>query len=188
MAIKKYKITNISRGVGKPGVMLDLGTTDNGQPKNIIHPGNFAIVSEGDMNDSFFGWQRSGYAKIDVIGESVFEELNKAMPDVHAKATDALIDPTLPDDGDIDIEEPDVDINMAVDATLPMDGLVAQGKASQMGQDTQSLGKGDVDATNPLLDETPKAIDNSNGKFVANSKPLNQGKGKAQNQGRTIVP
>lgn len=189
MSLKKYKITNISRGNGKPGIMLDLGTSKEGTPKNIIHPGSFSIIDESEMNDSYFGWQRNGYAKIDVIGESIFEELNKTLPSVHAKATDLVIDESLNLDDDIDIEEPDM--TMAVDAALPADGIVQKANASQMGQDTKSLGKGPVDATNPLLDETPKELDNSNGKFTAKAQVPSQQKTQAAKsnkaQSRTIA-
>jgi hypothetical protein len=187
MAIKKYKITNISRGNGKPGIMLDLGTSDKGTPKNIIHPGSFSIIDESEMSDSYFGWQRNGYAKIDVIGESIFEELNKAMPEVHAKATDLVVDESLNVDDDIDMEEPDM--AMAVDATIPSEGLVTkQATATHIGQGHKSLGKGPVDATNPLLDETPKELDNSGGKFVAKAAAAKSQQVKVETkQGRTIA-
>jgi hypothetical protein len=193
MAIKKYKITNISRGNGKPGVMLDLGTSNQGTPKNIIHPGSFSIIDESEMSDSYFGWQRNGYAKIEVIGENIFEELNKTLPSVHAKATDLVVDESMDIDDDIDMEEPDM--AMAVDATIPNEGIITkQASATNMGQEPKSLGKGPVDATNPLLDETPKELDNSNGKFVAKAagplplKPLQQQASKKAQGGRTIAP
>ena len=190
---KKYKITNISRGNGKPGIMLDLGTSNQGTPKNIIHPGSFSIIDESEMSDSYFGWQRSGYAKIEVIGESIFEELNKTLPEVHAKASDLVVDDSLNMDDDIDMEDPDM--SMAVEAELPTEGLVQkQASATHMGQEPKSLGKGPVDATNPLLDETPKELDNSNGKFVAKAnaplppKPLQQAAVSKKAQGRAIAP